>query len=162
MTTTETSWLSDQEQRVWRQWIRASWALPAELNRHLQEFSLSMQDYGVLVCLTDTESGQLRMSDLADLLHWDRSRLSHHITRMSTRGLVERRHCAEDGRGAFVAVTDQGRASIERAAQRHVDGVRELFFDGMTEDEMRALESVTSRLLERLEGDKRPGGAAQA
>lgn len=160
MTTTETPWLTDREQRVWRQWVRATSALPAELNRHLQqEHSLSLQDYEVLVWLTDVETGQIRMSDLAEMLHWDRSRLSHHITRMTSRGLVERRQCPEDGRGAFVAITDQGRGSIEAAAKRHVDGVRALLFDGMTEAELAALESVTSRVLERLDVPTRPADA---
>lgn len=146
-----THWLTDDEQRVWRRWNSATSRLGAELNRQLhREWGLGIQDYEVLVFLTDVPEGRRRMSELADLLQWDRSRLSHHITRMARRELVERQQCSEDGRGAYVAITSAGRAAIERAAPTHVDGVRELFFDGLTAEEMAVLDRVTDRLLDRL------------
>lgn len=146
-----TDWLTDDEQRVWRRWNMATSRLGAELNRQLhRERGLGIQDYEVLVFLTDVPEGRRRMSELADLLQWDRSRLSHHITRMAGRELVERQHCTEDGRGAYVAITDGGRAAIEQAAPTHVDGVRDLFFEGLTAEEMDVLDRVTARLLDRL------------
>lgn len=60
-------------------------------------------------------------------LGWEKSRLSHQLTRMVKRGLVERTECADDRRGAYVAVTGAGREAITTAAPRHVDDVRRLF-----------------------------------
>ena len=123
-------WLTAEQERVWRRWVTLNARLSATLQRELQDDAgLSMQDYEVLVHLTDSAEGRVRVTDLARLLLWERSRVSHHVTRMESRRLVRREECAEDGRGAFVVITPQGRAAIEQAAPGHVNTVRLLVFD---------------------------------
>jgi len=141
-------WLDDDEERVWRRWLRLNAELTATLHRQLQaEAGLSMSDYEVLVDLTDDPAGRVRVSELAGLLQWERSRVSHHVTRMERRGLVEREECADDGRGAYVAITPAGRTAIERAAPGHARAVRRLVFDALQADEVRGLETAIDRLL---------------
>ena len=53
----------------------------------------------VLVDLTDNPEGRVRVSELAGLLQWERSKISHHIERVVDRGLVQREESSEDGRG---------------------------------------------------------------
>jgi DNA-binding MarR family transcriptional regulator len=140
-------WLDPREQAVWRQWLFSQRHLMVQLTRSLAEESgLSMPDYEVLVMLTDTPEGRVRMAALADLLEWERSRLSHHIRRMEARGLVERRECQEDGRGAFVGITPLGQRTIERAAPGHVSAVRRHFIDVLGQDGLEALETALGRL----------------
>jgi DNA-binding MarR family transcriptional regulator len=140
-------WLDPHEQAVWRRWLFSQRHLMVQLTRSLAEESgLSMPDYEVLVMLTDTPEGRVRMAVLADLLEWERSRLSHHIRRMETRGLVERRECQEDGRGAFVGITPLGQRTIERAAPGHVSAVRRHFIDALGEDGLDALDTALGRL----------------
>ena len=91
------------------------------------------------------------MFEIADALAWEQSRVSHHLARMQRRGLIVREECAADARGAFVVLTEAGRAAIERAAPAHVDMVRELVFDGLSPDQLAALTTVTSRVLERVQ-----------
>ena len=112
---------------------------------------LSIPDYEVLVHLTDSPEGRVRVTELAGLLQWERSRVSHHIKRMERRGLVGRAECAEDGRGAFVVITPQGRAAIEQAAPGHVIAVRRLMFDALSEEEKAALAAVIDKLLARTD-----------
>jgi DNA-binding MarR family transcriptional regulator len=143
----EVCWLDPREQAVWRRWLFSQRHLMVQLTRSLAEESgLSMPDYEVLVALTDTPEGRVRMAALADLLEWERSRLSHHIRRMESRGLVERRECQEDGRGAFVGITPLGQRAIERAAPGHVSAVRRHFIDQLGEDGLDALDRALSRL----------------
>lgn len=145
-------WLDDREQAVWRQWIQVSGRLPAALHRDLQRSSdLSLPDFDVLVRLTESDEGRMRVSALATSLQWERSRLSHHVGRMGRRGLVEREDCVDDARGAFIAVTEAGRAAIERAAPDHVRTVRSLVFDALGEDEVAAFGAVMTRILSRLD-----------
>lgn len=147
----DTQWLDAEEQRVWRQWVGVTNRLPSELSRQLQRsWGLGLQDYEVLVFLTDTGDGRRRMSDLADLMQWDRSRLSHHISRMTTRGLVTREQCDEDRRGAYVVITDQGREAIRAAAPSHVTDVREFLFAGLSAEDFAALDRITRTVLDRL------------
>ena len=100
--------------------------------------------------------GRIRVTDLARLLQWERSRVSHHTTRMERRRLVQRLECAEDGRGAFIVITPQGRAAIEQAAPGHVTTVRRLIFDALTPDEIDALATITDKALTQLQPGRAP------
>jgi len=151
---TSAPWLSDAEQRAWRNWLAVTVQLPAALHRQLQsEFDLSLQDFDVLVQLSEAEDERLRASDLAQSLQWERSRLSHHIKRMEKRGLVTRQECAEDGRGAFVVLAGPGREAVERAAPAHVATVRSIVFDALDDADVAAFTSTTGKILARLRGD---------
>ena len=146
-------WLEESQQSLWRRWIRVNALLPVALHRELQADSrLSLPDFEVLVCLTENPDGRVRVSDLAHALNWERSRLSHHVGRMERRGLVKRQGCPDDGRGAFVVLTPDGRASIQQAAPGHVREVRRLLFDHLTGDEVTVLAGVLDKVLTRLEG----------
>jgi DNA-binding MarR family transcriptional regulator len=149
---TGTRWLDDEEQRAWRVFMRMQGKLAAQLNRQLQtESGLSLADYEVLVQLTDVPDGRLRPFELQRALQWEQSRLSHHLTRMQRRDLIAREECDEDGRGAFVVLTDAGRQAITAAAPGHVDTVRRLFFDGLTRDQITMLRQVSDKVLDQLD-----------
>ncbi|UMG93947.1 MarR family transcriptional regulator [Nocardioides sp. TF02-7] len=148
---TGSPWLDDEQQTAWRAWLEVHTRLSARINRELQATSgLSLADYEVLVALTDVAEGSIRLRDLGDQLQWEKSRLSKHLTRMQRRGLVARRDCADDRRGAFVGITDQGRTAIRSAAPAHVDLVRRVFFDGITPEQVRQLTAVLDAVRGRL------------
>ncbi|MCR1783452.1 MarR family winged helix-turn-helix transcriptional regulator [Nocardioides carbamazepini] len=150
---TTTRWLDDEEQRAWRAWIDLNAQLSARLNRELQAASgLSIADYEILVALTDRDvpDRTLRMYELGERLQWEKSRVSKQVSRMEARGLVERRHCADDRRGAFVDLTEAGQAAIDAAAPGHVALVRELFFEGLSADQVRSLGRFATTVLGRL------------
>jgi DNA-binding MarR family transcriptional regulator len=149
-------WLTAEEQRVWRRWLTLNARLSATLQKELHDDAgLSMPDFEVLVHLTDSPEGRVRVTDLARLLQWERSRVSHHVTRMESRRLVQRVECTEDGRGAFVVITPQGRAAIEQAAPGHVNTVRRLVFDALSPEEVDAFAAIIEKALARL--DNQPG-----
>lgn len=145
-------WLDEDEQRAWRAWINAHAVLSARLNRELQSHNgLSLSDYDVLVALTDVEERSLRMFELGERLQWEKSRLSKHLARMDARGLIRRTPCEDDRRGANVELTDEGRAAIEAAAPDHVALVRELIFEGLDAEHVRALREAGELILGRLQ-----------
>jgi len=150
---TSTPWLSAQEQHLWRSWLALGSALPAALHRELQaDAGLSLPDFDVLVQLSESADGRLRMSELARALGWERSRLSHHVGRMERRDLVAREECADDGRGAFVVLTPAGRRAIEDAAPHHVRTVRRLVFDPLDDRDVADLDRIVTTLLGRVTG----------
>jgi DNA-binding MarR family transcriptional regulator len=157
--TSDSPWLSEDQQRVWRSWLALNAQLPAALHRQLQTDSeLSLPDFEVLVRLTEADE-RVRVTDLARVMDWERSRLSHHVKRMETRGLIVRRECPDDARGAFVDLTDHGREAIDRAAPDHARTVRELLFDDLTADELATLGAVLDRVLDRVGRSTTPSGA---
>ncbi|WP_319453077.1 MULTISPECIES: MarR family winged helix-turn-helix transcriptional regulator [unclassified Mycobacterium] len=143
-------WLSDDQQRVWRNYVAMTSRLQAAMNRQLQrDHGLSLADYDVLVAL-DEQPG-CRISELGERLGWEQSRLSHQLSRMRTRELVTRRGADDDRRAATVGLTERGRAALDVAAPHHAELVREVVFAGMSVADLRAIERWTSRVLDRLD-----------
>jgi DNA-binding MarR family transcriptional regulator len=122
--------------------------LEGELARQLAaDAGLSYPDYVVLVALTDQSDGKLRLSELAGVLGWEKSRASHHVGRMVDRGLVKKERCGSDRRGAYVVVTKRGRRELEAAAPGHVAAVRRLFVDRLTRDQLDAIGAAAEVVL---------------
>jgi DNA-binding MarR family transcriptional regulator len=144
-------WLTADEQRAWRTYVRMSSMLPARLNRQLQQDSgLTLPEYEVLVQLSEAPGQRLRPFQICDALSWEQSRLSHQLTRMERRGLVARHECEADGRGAFVVLTPSGADAIESAAPGHVAAVRRLIFDQLSEDQRATFEQACAAIIEAL------------
>src|SRR3954449_10107653 len=99
-------WLSPQEQRAWRAHLTAHRLLMHQLDRELQDTGLSINDYEILVNLSENPERRMRMSDLADATVQSRSRLSHQISRMESAGLVTRENCEDDRRGTYAVLTN--------------------------------------------------------
>jgi DNA-binding MarR family transcriptional regulator len=151
-------WLTEQEERVWRALQFMQMRLDGELAHQLAaESGMSYSDYAVLVALTDRPDGRMRLFELARELGWEKSRVSHHIARMSERGLVEKERCGDDRRGAFVVVTPHGRREIEAAAPGHVAAVRRLFVEPLTPAQLEAMGDAAEAVLAAIE---RSGAAA--
>jgi DNA-binding MarR family transcriptional regulator len=122
--------------------------LDGELAKRLAaESGMSDQDYAVLVALTGVAGGRMRLYELAAILGWEKSRLSHHINRMVNRGLVCKEQCPSDRRGLFVGVTDLGRAEIDAAAPGHVRAVRELFLRNLSRKQLEDLATIVETVL---------------
>jgi DNA-binding MarR family transcriptional regulator len=145
-------WLGETEERAWRALQFMQMRLEGELARQLAtDAGLSYPDYVVLVALTDRPDGRLRLFELGATLGWEKSRLSHHVTRMAERGLVEKEKCDDDRRGSFVAITEQGRKELEAAAPGHVSAVRRLFLDRLTRRELEVIAGAAEKVLAGLD-----------
>ena len=161
----EPRWLDEREERAWRSLQLMQMRLDGALARQLAADSgLSYPDYTVLVALTGASDGQMRLFELARILGWEKSRLSHHIARMAERGLVAKERCGSDRRGAFVLVTDAGRQEIEAAAPGHVEIVRRLFVDRLAPQQLDAVADAAETVLAALDeaSSAEPGSAAHA
>ncbi|MGW6981567.1 MarR family winged helix-turn-helix transcriptional regulator [Streptomyces sp. NPDC054932] len=144
-------WLTASEQDAWYAWRRMFPLVNAEIARDLgQDSGLSEADYDVLSVLGSTDGHRMRISALAELMRWSRSRLSHQLTRMEQRGIVRREEVATDGRGAEVVLTPAGVTMITEAAPLHVESVRRHLIDALTPDQLRTLAEVGEALRERL------------
>ncbi|MGH8826950.1 MAG: MarR family winged helix-turn-helix transcriptional regulator, partial [Jiangellaceae bacterium] len=111
---------------------------------------LSDADYDVLSTVSDTPDVDWRLRELADRLLWSPSRLSHHLSRMESRGLVERDSRPADNRGASIALTADGRRAIEAAAPHHLRSVRKHFIDLLTREQIDTLADIAETVVEHL------------
>lgn len=148
----DSRWLTETEQLAWRTVLQLRGPLLGAIGRQLaRDSGLSLSDYEVLVALSESESGMVHVRDLLASTGWEASRLSHHLTRMRARGLVNRRPCPADGRSAEVVLTGSGRDMIDRAAPMHVAAVRELFIDVLSAQQLAALTDIGATVTERLD-----------
>jgi len=158
---TEPDWLDAREDRAWRAFMHARHRLNASLNQHLlQDSGLSEADYEILAVLSEHPTGQLSAQELAGLVQWEKSRLSHQVRRMQERGLVARRSNPADGRSAMVRLLPAGRRAIEDAAPKHVHNVRRHFIDLFTAAELDTLAALNERVLHHLAGESFPEESA--
>ncbi len=147
----EPRWLDDGEQAAWRAYLDMQTRLSAQLNREMQEATgLSSPDFAVLVQLSEHPDGRLRVLELARALRWEKSRLSHQLTRMERRGLLARSNCRADRRGAYIVLSAAGRTAVERAAPAHVESVRRYLFDGLSPELLDSWAKVSQHVIERL------------
>jgi len=146
-TTPEPHWLSTQQQRVWRSWLLGAARIKDYLDRDLHTFGLDLGEYEILVCLSESGDWALRMSELADLVHQSRSRLTHAISRMEERGMVERRSASNDRRGVYAQLTQAGFQVLVSAAPSHVAAVRRIFVDAADPDDFAALGRAMTAVL---------------
>ena len=144
----EVQWLTDEEQATWRAFNLASRLVDGALDRQLlRDADMSHAHYAVLVTLSEAADCEARMGDLADLLQYSPSRLSHAVRKMESNGWIERRKCPSDGRGQIAVLTDLGRQTIEQAAPGHVDEVRRVVLNPLTATQRSQLRDICETLV---------------
>jgi DNA-binding MarR family transcriptional regulator len=125
--------------------------LVGHLARQLaQDSGITEAEFEVLVVVSEAPGQRIRSRDMGKALNWERSRLSHQITRMEERGMVAREQCENDARGFDVLLTKVGLKAIQAAAPAHLEGVRHCFIDLLTPAQMKTLSSIAEVVTEHL------------
>lgn len=149
-----TTWLSEKELAAWVRLVAVVELLPGVLDSQLRkDASLTHFEYYVLAILSEASERTLRMTALAAQAHATLPRLSHVVSRLVDRGLVERLQCPMDGRATNARLTAAGWAKVQQTAPGHVATVRERVFDGLTPGQVGELTAITEAILERLDPD---------
>lgn len=147
-------WLSDSEQSAWRKLAGVFTLLPGALDAQLQtDAELSHFEYLVLAMLSESHEHQMRMTELAGIVNGSQSRLSHLVRRLEQHGLVHRRRARDDRRGQVAELTEAGWTKVVASAPGHVRRVRELIFDGLTPEQVTALDEICGAIMARVTSD---------
>jgi len=147
----EPRWLDAAQQRDWRAYIDGSMRLHDLIDQNLKNtHGLSAAEYEILVRLSEAGGRRLRMAELAESTSQSRSRLSHTCGRLEGKGLVRRETCDDDKRGVWCQLTDDGFASLEKAARDHVDTVRDYFVDVVEPEDLQAIGRAFSAVNRRI------------
>lgn len=127
--------------------LRAHAELTRELDAQLaREHNLPLSSYEVLLYLADAPEGRVRMSELAESVLLSRSGLTRLVDRLEREGLLKRERCESDARGLFAEITPAGRRLFDEARRTHLDGVRALFLDRFSREELRTLGGFWQKL----------------
>lgn len=129
----------------------------AVLSREMEdETGMSFDRYSILLMLAQADDGALRPSELADALPITRSGVTRLIDRLERDGVVERRSCATDGRGNFVALTPQGERIFRQAGRVHLRGIDHHLGSNLTADEMAELRRIMTKLATDIDAAHAP------
>ena len=142
--------LSPQELRVWHAFRLMGDDVLDRVGRDIAAATgLSGSDFAVLSRITNFGKGEMRQQKLADMLGWEKSRLSHHLTRMQQRGLIERREA--DGRIVLVILTEVGRETFDQARPVHATSVRRNLLSRLSQQQTETLVRISNILGEEPE-----------
>ncbi len=145
---TDTRQLDERELRAWRGMLRAHAALTKALDADLDaEHALPLSSYEVLLYLNDAEGGRMRMRDLAASVILSRSGLTRLADRLEREGLIARESCPSDARGSYAVITAAGTDKLAAARVTHLAGVRSLFLQHFSDDELDVLGDAWDRVV---------------
>ena len=140
-----TAVLSPRELRVWHAFLAMGEDVLGRVSRDLtQATGLSGSEFGVLARLAAIGKGEMRQQALARVMNWDKSRLSHQLTRMQQRGLVKRRH--SDVNTVLVVLTKLGREKLGSALPIQAESVRRNFLSRLTPEQVDTIVRVSNLL----------------
>lgn len=142
---TQREWLTDEEEQLWRDWLRAHERIEAAVQDDLRQGGISESEYAILVQLTDCPDG-LTVNEIGERINWDRNRVVRQVSRMVVRGWVVRAAKSTRGRGHVIRLTPTGLRTIRNAAPSHLNTVREVFFDRLDADDRLALAKALAKL----------------
>ncbi len=141
--------LEPHEWDLWDRWMRAQRLLAQEIDRRLQsEFGISKPEFSVLMTLLRAPGREMRVADVAESLGWDKSRVSHQLTRMERRGLVVSSESGASGRRTGIGLTARGLQVVESAIRGHARNVRQCFFDLLSPEQAAAIGAWSDQVIE--------------
>jgi DNA-binding MarR family transcriptional regulator len=137
--------LSPRELRVWHAFLLMGEDVLGRVGRDIvQATGLSGPEFGVLSRLVGVGKGEMRQQALARVMGWDKSRLSHQLTRMQKRALIERH--PTDGNAVLVMLTDLGREKLDSARPIHAESVRRNLLSRLTQEQIDTIVRVSNLL----------------
>ncbi len=135
---------------MWRTFLRTHTGVVRRLERDLSvEAGMPLGWYDVLLQLVEAPQRRLRMAELADRVLLSRSGLTRLVDRLQSEGLVTREPFPGDARGMYTVLTSAGFERLRAASPTHLAGIQEYWLSRFTDDELRELQ----RLLSRLDGE---------
>ena len=94
--------------------------------------------------------GHLTMTQLADGVVYSRSGLTYQAGLLEKAGLITRRPSPDDERATLVTITDNGRALFDRVLPGHIQVVRRLLFDPLSDDDLHHLGDIMTRVRDHM------------
>lgn len=141
--------ISTTEWAAWRSFRRMAEIISGRIVHDITlATGLSSADFMILMELNKGEDGRRRQRDLQAYLEWDKTRISHQLTRMAGRNLVKRYNDA--GNVVTIYMTSEGRRHLAAAAPVHSSSVRKHFLDHLSKDELDKIHKLTNKLHQAL------------
>jgi len=135
------------EMRSWQNYIDAALRLQARLNHDLNEgYRLTLEDVRLLHELDRSETGAVRMGELAHALVSTPSRISRRVDRLEAKSLARRASSERDGRYVLAEITTEGRELLRKAMVTYGQAVRESYLAPLSRPQVAAMAENCRRI----------------
>lgn len=135
------------EVQAWAQLLRAHSALTRRFSAELLTMhGLTLSGYEVLLHLAHAPDQRLRRVDLAERVLLTPSGITRLLDGLERAGYVRRAASNEDARVSYAVLTGEGYEKLRSAAPTHVGGIRKLFGEHFSSDELETLRELLARL----------------
>ncbi len=132
---------------AWRSFLQSHASILRALDADLvAEHGMTSRDYEVLLYLSQAPDRALAMSELAEATMLTRSGITRLIDGLVASNLIERAPCAKDARVSYARLTDAGYEKLRSAGCTHIAGIKRMFLEHFTPEEIDVLASLLSRL----------------
>ncbi|GAB4192667.1 MAG: MarR family transcriptional regulator [Coleofasciculaceae cyanobacterium] len=140
--------LDNSYNTVWRLFLTTHAILVERVEQDLANAGLpSLAWYDVLWALEEAPDRRLRLHELADAIVLRRSNLTRLVDRLEAAGLVCRKSCPSDRRGAFAEITEAGLAMRKQMWSVYAPSIAQYFAIHLSDIEVDVLTKVLERLL---------------
>ncbi|QYN32537.1 MarR family transcriptional regulator [Pseudonocardia sp. DSM 110487] len=121
-----------------------------QVDQHLRaEGGLSYVQFQLLARLADA-GGPLTMTQLADGVVYSRSGLTYQAGLLEKAGLITRAPSPDDERATLVAITEEGLALFGRVLSGHVQVVRRMLLDPLSDEDLNQLGDIMTRVRDHM------------
>lgn len=152
----EPRWLTPEERQAWLTLMSVVMRLPSALDAQLRaDAGISYFEYSVMAMLSEASQHTRRMSEVAALTEGSLPRLSQVVARLEKRGYITRAPDPTDGRYTLATLTEAGWQKVVATAPGHVEEVRRLVFDPISQAQVRQLTTVAGRISSAIDPHER-------
>ncbi|MCU1514695.1 MAG: hypothetical protein JWO10_1785 [Microbacteriaceae bacterium] len=138
---------------------RELWSLFNSMRGHLdraldakmqQESTVTASECKVLVVIDEARARSLGVTGIAHTLAWEKSRVSHLVSRMESRGLVAKVRQHDDNRAWRVTLTHAGERVLIGAVRGRDTAAQRYFFDQLNAGDAAVVAELSKRVLKSL------------
>ena len=150
-------YLTDAELAAWRGCLEFTYTAIGALDRALSvAHDISIKEYDVLITLYNAPGARLRMADLAERVLLTPSGVTHLVTRLEKRGLVNRVVDEDDRRSFFATLTPDGNDRLRESRLTHNEVVRALLTRRLTDSQLLDLGDLWNHVLDPAGNETQP------
>lgn len=146
--------LDTERNAAWRIFLTTHAVVVDLIEQELAQAGLPpLSWYEVLLALSSAPEQRLRMHELAAAIVLDRSNMTRLVDRLEAKGLVCRKTCPTDRRGAFAALTEEGKAMLQKMWPVYQQAIAKYFGHHLSDTEVNVFTKGLQRIQARAFGD---------
>ncbi len=145
--------LNSAQNSLWKLFLTVHTRLVERVEQNFKQADLPpFEWYDVLIALKQAPDQQLRLSELAELLLVNRTNVTRLADRLEAAGLLQRKVCRDDRRGAYAVLTKAGLEMQQKMWAVYAQSIAQYFGRHLTEKDIKLFTKALSAMLAGLDG----------